>query len=381
MASKLDYIDLINQTFENIQTNIKNLKKINILIAGKSGVGKSTLINAAFRDNLATTGFGEPVTKTISLIEKEGLPVQIYDTVGFELDRKNLKQSEKNIKKLVKQTTRSDDPDDDVHCMWYCVNASSDRFEDEEKNFIDGIIKLGIPVIIVLTKTFSKTSADQLEQYIHERVQLTKACIPVLAQNSESLKAFGIDELVEFTCRILPDSVQISFINAQKGSLALKRRAARRRVVFYVGATFGEGFVPIPLADSAMMMPTQAKMISDITAIYGVDLEKKALETIIPALLGIFGATTGGKTLATSLLKLVPGAGSLVGGGISGAVAGSITTALGNAYIQLMTLVVTNKINIGNMSTDELKTTFQSLLSGYFKSIKAKAASTVPERN
>ena len=36
---------------------------VNILIAGRSGVGKSTLINAIFQGNLATTGQGRPVTQ------------------------------------------------------------------------------------------------------------------------------------------------------------------------------------------------------------------------------------------------------------------------------------------------------------------------------
>lgn len=34
----------------------KNLKNVNILIAGKTGVGKSTLLNAVFDGKLADTG-------------------------------------------------------------------------------------------------------------------------------------------------------------------------------------------------------------------------------------------------------------------------------------------------------------------------------------
>ena len=35
----------------------------NILIAGRTGVGKSTLINEVFQGRLATTGQGKPVTE------------------------------------------------------------------------------------------------------------------------------------------------------------------------------------------------------------------------------------------------------------------------------------------------------------------------------
>ncbi len=60
----------------------------NILVIGKSGVGKSTLVNAVFRDELARTGVGSPVTRHIRQYSKPGCPITIYDTPGMELDGK-----------------------------------------------------------------------------------------------------------------------------------------------------------------------------------------------------------------------------------------------------------------------------------------------------
>ena len=42
-----------------INEKIKNLKTLNIIVAGKTGVGKSTLINGVFRENLVETGMGK----------------------------------------------------------------------------------------------------------------------------------------------------------------------------------------------------------------------------------------------------------------------------------------------------------------------------------
>ncbi|NET42878.1 GTPase [Okeania sp. SIO2B3] len=59
----------------------KNSKsKCNILITGMTGVGKSTLINAVFKDKLAETGVGEPVTKDIKSYEIPANNFRIYDT-------------------------------------------------------------------------------------------------------------------------------------------------------------------------------------------------------------------------------------------------------------------------------------------------------------
>ena len=61
------------QCMDSINSKIKNLKKLNIIIIGKSGVGKSTLINSLFRGNFAETGLGKPVTQEIRKIDRKSV--------------------------------------------------------------------------------------------------------------------------------------------------------------------------------------------------------------------------------------------------------------------------------------------------------------------
>lgn len=73
---QLDLNDLINQAREALK---KVNSKLNVLIVGKTGVGKSTLINAVFGDKVAKTGSGKPITQEITEI-KVNKNFSIYDT-------------------------------------------------------------------------------------------------------------------------------------------------------------------------------------------------------------------------------------------------------------------------------------------------------------
>lgn len=57
-----------------MEAALKQRGRVNIVIAGRIGVGKSTLINSIFQGRMADTGQGRPVTKETREITKEGIP-------------------------------------------------------------------------------------------------------------------------------------------------------------------------------------------------------------------------------------------------------------------------------------------------------------------
>ena len=80
-------LDLFGQFFKIIDDEEKSMQTANLMVIGKTGAGKSTLVNSVFRDNLADTGIGTPVTKHLQRITKNGIPLVIYDNKGIELDQ------------------------------------------------------------------------------------------------------------------------------------------------------------------------------------------------------------------------------------------------------------------------------------------------------
>ena len=355
------YEDIAKQCIDAINQRIRNLKRLNIIVVGKSGVGKSTLINSVFRDNLAETGLGRPVTRSIRQTSKEGYPLTIYDTPGFELDHGQQSQVKDEILTLIQKGVASRDVNKAIHCIWYCINVGSNRtFDASELRWLQEFTRENrvthVPVIIVLTQGCPRKKAQQMKALVEaENLDIVQV-VPVLAQDMEfdeeyTARAYGLDTLIHVMSEALGEELQETLQNVQKVSLEAKKKYAHAAVAAAVTAAFGEGFAPVPFADAAMLIPTQVTMIASITAIFGLNISKSILTSFVSSALGAGGATILGRSITSNVLKLVPGVGTVAGGTISGATAGLVTTALGEAYIKLMEMLYKGEIRGEELST------------------------------
>ena len=120
-------------------------------------------------------------------------------------------------------------------------------------------------------------------------------------------------------------------------------------VLGFAGAAGITGAIPIPFADAPLLVAEQVAMMTAINAVFKMDVSKDVLKSLATAAIGVGGATVVGKTIASNLLKLIPGAGSIAGGVISSGTAGLITLTLGKAYIR-----VCKAINMGQLDQDDL---------------------------
>ena len=357
----IDPIGAAQRILDQIEQKRADLKVVNLMILGKTGVGKSTLINALFGEKCVKTGLGRPVTRYIERIPGDKLT--IYDTPGLELGGENsmsrlLSQVVDVINKQVEEGTI----DDAIHCILYCVSTPSHRFEDNEAEFIkdlQGKIRThNIPIFIVLTQSFSKNDSMALKEYIASLNLKIKAIVPVLAtpyyvDEDYTAKPRGVAELARLISEAIPESVQDTFAVVQRANLDLKKQKARAVIAGAAAAAAAIGAVPIPFSDAAMLVPEQIGMMAGITTVFGIPVDRAALAAILSATIGTGGMTLLGRSIVTNLLKLIPGAGAIVGGAISATTAAALTYALGEAYMAVMTLVARGEVSPDFIKTEE----------------------------
>ena len=375
----IDTEKIAQDTINAIADKIKNLNNLNIVVAGKTGVGKSTLINSVFREKLAETGMGKPVTQHVRSFTKKGVPLTIYDTRGFELSQEVQEEVKKEVLDIISLGFATKDINKAIHCIWYCINTASNRVEPEEIEWIRQLSQANqitqVPIIIVLTQSFSKKNADALRKALLEENLDVVQIVPVLADDYEidetyTAKAFGLDVLIKVMGEALPEELMDTLQNVQIVALDEKKRRAHAAVATASLAAVGIGATPIPFDDAFVLIPTQIGMIATITVIFGFDVNKSIITALLSSTLGSGGATLLGKTIVGHLLKLIPGVGTVAGGFITATAAGAITAALGEAYIAVMEMVFKGEMSIADLSTQKGKDAMSSLFKENLQTFK-----------
>jgi uncharacterized protein (DUF697 family)/GTPase SAR1 family protein len=314
--------------------------RFNLAVFGKTGVGKSTLVNAIFGEEVAATGIGRPVTLGSHLYVHRTGKLGIYDTQGLEVGR----DTERIVHELQAfiDHSRALPFTEQVHLAWYCVRASDRRFEQAEAAFVRRLAELELPVVLVLTQVPARRDAGGTLHVAPDALELARQVeqmqLPVhggrpvlvnaLADPFIGAEQHGLLELLDASFRLAPDEAAEALVAAQRIDPARKAAAAQKAVRNAVAAATAAGFTPIPMADAAILVPIQIGMMGRIAAIYDIPMDRAT----VAALATTTATTQGGRAAATGLLKLVPGIGTLAGGAITGGVAGSITLAVGTAW-------------------------------------------------
>ncbi len=180
---------------------------INLIVLGKSGVGKSSFCNYLFdKKDMFEVGSGKPVTSWEKnfqsyTFEHRGHLLNVFDSVGLEADNYG-RWIDQFDRFMQQRRKRPMEPETWIHGAFYVINASSARLEPVDLNLIKDIAQdAHIPLQVILTNAdVAGEKVEALTQEIKKYcpgVTVTPVCsVSVRKRGGHSTQPFGRDEVL-----------------------------------------------------------------------------------------------------------------------------------------------------------------------------------------
>jgi predicted GTPase len=331
-----------------------------LMILGRRGAGKSSLINAIFGEKVAATG---------SVLSETGRPawysypsergeMKILDTRGLG-DRTRPESA--NFQDALEEifAVLLDDWPDAILFLCKAKDVDSHIAQDianieAVRKFIAEKHRYEAPVVAVVTQVDEldpkrveppyenetkrsniETAVRAIQEALTERGIALARVIPVstYAEYEKDEKVYdnywNVDVLIDYLVEVLPRSAQVQMARLTR-LRAVQEKMARKMTAAAAAVAGGIAAAPIPVADILPITALQIGLISGIAYVSGREMSKSAAREFLVALGVNVGAAFVLREGARALAKFVfPGVGSAVSAGI--AFAG--TWGLGEAAI------------------------------------------------
>ena len=302
--------------------NDRSFKPV-ILVCGKTGIGKTSLIQAVTGRDIvpdSAIGAGAPVTHGFTVYETSAA---IYvDAEGMEPGKQTVEEYRRFLASEIVDRLASGNEAGVVTNVWYCIDGSGARVTPADRELVNAF---GDKVVLVVTKSeiMRKSQFEAMGEEIGSLVPSERVLMV------SSAKGHGLARLTEATKRMVTASTAASDLAAFESawdSYYESRQDKWRGMCdeeadSYVRWGAGRSFAialpcALPLSDMIPLSINEAYMIMRIGSVYG----ETAGKNVIGIITGVAAGSVAGKFIAT-----------LMPPGLKSVVAASVTYGLGKA--------------------------------------------------
>lgn len=346
---------VMGPAYDEIKKLIKDSRPPRIYLMGRSGHGKSSLINALANKKVADTDPVKPTTpESISYVitfDDVFSCWEVIDSRGIFETTKPDGATDVDATEFLKKDIMNKKPDVIIHVIaaTECRNLSNDLkvFKDIQNDLKKE--RVNIPTLIVLNKADTLGNprewppeesakkagiiadllnymSDEVLCCEHSNLDLNYSYkgykvdnpvyIGIIPVSSCEDELWNIDLLSKYIGENLCDEAQLNFFQAQKRRELLKKMATSIINRFSTIAG-GIGSSPIPIGDIAILTPLQILMIAIIGGLSCRSFTKETAFQYLSAAGVNIGAAFGIREIARQILKIIPFAGWAVSGGVA----------------------------------------------------------------
>lgn len=279
--------------------------KPNILVCGKTGVGKTSLIQAVTHRGVvpdSAIGDGKPLTVGFQVYETE--IANFVDSEGMNPGTQTVDEYADFI--LDELLTRLDADCEErlIHNIWYCIDGSGARIQDTDakliKTFSDKVILVVTKCELMRKEQVEAMMNTLLDLIDRDRIVLVssenRTGLKQLITKAEAMSATAMghasEELEAFRKRWDDYYANMRRVWAESVS-----SEADSYINWAAGRAAAIALVPLPLADVAPLIANEVYMLYKLAELYGIAADN----TVITMLLGCAGGSITGKVGASFL--------------------------------------------------------------------------------